>query len=294
MAHVVKSPPTNPQCMTLVLTPSHLRREVCNPNIFLPTQLIAHCIASPRNDRFLPSYGKSMFCHTCQTNQVPPLYPELFGLILNVPFPGVADEPSCKLPPSPRSSSLSILVHFPLNPPTQDPEYSTRLASLPSYRASVELRYPPVCADCLPAVEEEIRSRDHMARTSALGHWLKFSKGKGKERVANGDLYSSGKGKSRSTTVMGVKKVKRNVQIWLLRGGIWITALGVSLGVDVVGQVSSMEIYPPTPKLNVPFRLHLWLANIRRKCFALQSRPNSGDGVLSCRTHLESVGELCE
>jgi len=26
--------------------------------------------ASPRKDRFLPSYGKTVFCHTCQTNQV--------------------------------------------------------------------------------------------------------------------------------------------------------------------------------------------------------------------------------
>jgi hypothetical protein len=33
-------------------------------------QLNSSCTASPRNDRFLPSYGKTVFCNTCQTNQV--------------------------------------------------------------------------------------------------------------------------------------------------------------------------------------------------------------------------------
>ena len=33
-------------------------------------QLNSACTASPRKDRFLPSYGKTVFCNTCQTNQV--------------------------------------------------------------------------------------------------------------------------------------------------------------------------------------------------------------------------------
>lgn len=33
-------------------------------------QFTPNRVASPRKDRFLPSYGKTVFCHTCQTNQV--------------------------------------------------------------------------------------------------------------------------------------------------------------------------------------------------------------------------------
>lgn len=39
----------------------------------LQLKLTVGCPASPRKDRFLPSYGKTVFCHTCQTNQVCPI-----------------------------------------------------------------------------------------------------------------------------------------------------------------------------------------------------------------------------
>lgn len=71
-----------------------------------------------------------------------------------------------------------------------------------------------------------------MARTSALGHWLKSSKGKGKERVASGDSHTFRKGAG----VVGVKKAKRDGQIWIVRGSVWIAALGLSVGVDVAGK----------------------------------------------------------
>lgn len=163
--------------------------------------------ASPRKDRFLPSYGKAVFCHTCQTNQM---------LLTN------------------------LLANY--LPPPEDPEYSTRLASLSSYQSSVEVRYPPVCAKCLPAVEEEIRSRDHMARTSALGHWLKSSKGKGKQRVASGDAHAVGKAGGQETSVMGVKRSKTDGQIWVVRGGVWVAALGLSVSVDVAGSIFDWRI----------------------------------------------------
>ena len=70
-----------------------------------------------------------------------------------------------------------------------------------------------------------------MARTSALGHFLKSSKGKGKQRVASG-THVAGKVSGQETGVMGVKKVKRDGQIWMVRGGIWIVALGLSAGVN--------------------------------------------------------------
>ena len=150
-------------------------------------------------------------------------------------------------------SALFVDIH---SQHAQDPEYSARVASLPSYQASVEARYPPVCANCLPAVEEEIRSRDHMARTSALGHWLKSSRSKGKQRVASGDIYTAGKRGGQETGVMGVKKVKRDSKIWLVRGGIWIGALGLSIGVDLVGKSPVVEILPRFQEVHIisPYR----------------------------------------
>ena len=83
-----------------------------------------------------------------------------------------------------------------------------------------------------------------MARTSALGHWLKSSKGKGKQRMASGDVHVAGKGKGHETGVMGVKKVKRDGQIWMVRGGIWTAALGFSIAIDVAGKPFTEMINP--------------------------------------------------
>ena len=82
-----------------------------------------------------------------------------------------------------------------------------------------------------------------MARTSALGHWLKSSKGKGKERVASGDSHTVRKWSGRDTSVMGVKKVKRDGQIWILRGGVWSVSLLSSVGLDVAGQAFNFEVH---------------------------------------------------
>lgn len=75
-----------------------------------------------------------------------------------------------------------------------------------------------------------------MARTSALGYWLKSSKGKGKQNVASGSVHGAGKGGSQETGVIGVKKVRRDGQIWMVRGGVWTGALGLSVGVDLAGK----------------------------------------------------------
>ena len=81
-----------------------------------------------------------------------------------------------------------------------------------------------------------------MARTSALGHWLKSSKGKGKQRVASGGMHTARKGDGQETRVMGVKNVKRGGQIWMMRGGIWIGALGLSVGVALAGKPFAVGI----------------------------------------------------
>ena len=93
-----------------------------------------------------------------------------------------------------------------------------------------------------------------MARTSALGHWLKSSRGKGKQRAASGGTHAAGKDGSQETGVMGVKKVKRDGQIWIARGGIWIGALGLSVGVDLAGELLATEI--------IDFETHIPIGSI--------------------------------
>ncbi|KIK70775.1 hypothetical protein GYMLUDRAFT_32827 [Collybiopsis luxurians FD-317 M1] len=133
--------------------------------------------ASPSKDRIPTSFGNGPFCHNCQTNQ---------HLIVN------------------------LLSNY-LPPPTS-PEYEQRLEMLPQYRESLYVRYPPVCETCLPAVEDEIRKKDAMARTQALGGWLKETKGKARQRRV-------------SATLQEREKVSRELFAWRIRGFLWGTSL---------------------------------------------------------------------
>ncbi|KAI0639514.1 Ima1 N-terminal domain-containing protein [Trametes polyzona] len=147
--------------------------------------------ASPRKDRFLSAYGNTVFCHTCQTNQM---------LITNL---------------------LSNYL-----PPPEDPEYEKRLESLPEYRRSVEVRYPPICPNCLPAVEEEIRKRDQMARVRALGGALKSTRGTDSHRRS-------------PATQKERDKLERELRAWKVRGCLWVGSLVAA----VVGHSSIAASY---------------------------------------------------
>ncbi|KAI0651964.1 Ima1 N-terminal domain-containing protein [Trametes meyenii] len=137
--------------------------------------------ASPRKDRFPSTYGHTVFCHTCQTNQM---------LITNL---------------------LSNYL-----PTPDDPEYGKRLEFLPEYRRSVELRYPPICGNCLPAVEQEIHKRDHMARVRALGGALKTTRGTDSHRRS-------------SRTQKEKDKLERELGAWKVRGCLWVGCLAASI-----------------------------------------------------------------
>lgn len=97
---------------------------------------------------------------------------------------------------------------------------------LPEYRNSLHVRYPPVCEKCQPAVDEAIRAKDQMARTKALGGWLKQSKGKEKQRKVSG---SNKQGDNLAVELVA----------WRLRGCLWYATLILSLAGHTSGQVSS-------------------------------------------------------
>ena len=68
----------------------------------------------------------------------------------------------------------------------------------------------------MPAVEEEIRNRDHMARTRALGGWLKESKGKDYRRRVSGSI------KDRDHLTF-------EILAWRIRGALWVSSLVVAV-----------------------------------------------------------------
>ncbi|CAD6969254.1 unnamed protein product [Tilletia controversa] len=81
------------------------------------------------------------FCHTCLTNQ---------ALLMN------------------------MLANY--LPHEEDPTYQTALSSLPTYRASLLTRYPPVCEGCTPAVQTRLLHANNLAKQEAMRHFLARSR----------------------------------------------------------------------------------------------------------------------
>ncbi|KAI1788778.1 Ima1 N-terminal domain-containing protein [Ganoderma leucocontextum] len=137
--------------------------------------------ASPRKDRLPSTHGNTSFCHTCQTNQV---------LLQN------------------------LLANY--LPPPDDSDYEKRLELLPEYQRSIEIRYPPVCANCLPTIEQEIKKKDEMARVRALGSALRSTRGTDNRRRT-------------PATTKDREKLDRELWVWRIRGCLWAASVGCAL-----------------------------------------------------------------
>lgn len=169
--------------------------------------------ASPRKDRLLTTFGSAPFCSTCQSNQ---------RLI------------------------VSLLSSY-LPPSDDDPDYEPRLASFAAYKASMHARYPPVCERCAPLVEEEIRKKDVMARSNALGSWLNESKKKDTQRQV---LSMS----------VDRHKLNRELRWWAARGVLWVATLVGVVSVDVAGATGRLSI--PETSILIPSLTALVLLSI--------------------------------
>ena len=186
-------------------------------------------IASPRKDRLPSSYGSTLFCRTCQTNQM-----LIANLLSNyLPDPDVRTSLAVShlsvahVCPCGRCHTGATHVVLPL---PQHPEYEQRAAMFPEYKLSVEARYPPICADCAPAVEEEVRRRDNMARARALGGFLGASNPQ-RRQVAR--------------TQRERDKLVRQIMLWKVRGVLWLASLLSALGYHALGEgchCSSLQI----------------------------------------------------
>ena len=88
-------------------------------------------------------------------------------------------------------------------PPEDHPDYETYAAALPAYQAELEVKYPPVCADCEERVRARLQRNNYLAKTSALGGFLK------KRRMKDEYLV-------KWSLVMWIR-----FGIWLVRGALW-------------------------------------------------------------------------
>ena len=104
----------------------------------------------------------------------------------------------------------------------QDPDYEPRLVDFAAYKASIYARYPPVCEKCAPLVDDEIRKKDVVARSNALGSWLNESKKKDTRRQV-------------SVSNMDRHKLYRELRWWTARGFLWVVTLLVAVSADVAG-----------------------------------------------------------
>ncbi|WWC92208.1 uncharacterized protein L201_007162 [Kwoniella dendrophila CBS 6074] len=127
------------------------------------------------------SSSTSPFCHSCLANQT---------LIMN------------------------MLANY--LPDDDDPSYPMLYNELPNYIAKLQSRYPPVCRNCQPAVDEALRKSDHRAQvqawSSALDRGFKSTHGvKGSNDSRDG---SAG---------------RWEVIVWRIRGILWWIGLALSI-----------------------------------------------------------------
>lgn len=89
----------------------------------------------------MPLDPESLFCNTCQRNQ----------LLLN--------------------KTLAEYL-----PDEDDPDYDKYASSLDAYRVELEDRYPQVCQDCLPRVQDQIRAAGYAAKADNLRRMIDRSR----------------------------------------------------------------------------------------------------------------------
>lgn len=107
-----------------------------------PSAAFHYANAIPRSSSpVMPPEPESLFCNTCQRNQ----------LLLN--------------------KTLAEYL-----PDEDDPEYDKFASSLDAYRNELEDRYPQVCNNCLPRVQDQIRAAGYAAKADNLRRMIDRSR----------------------------------------------------------------------------------------------------------------------
>lgn len=85
--------------------------------------------------------------------------------------PGSPAPPFCDTCISNQTLLIKNLATF--LPPEDHPDYDTYAAALPAHKAELEVKYPQVCVDCEERVRARLQRNNYLAKTSALGGFLK-------------------------------------------------------------------------------------------------------------------------
>ncbi|KAG8965521.1 hypothetical protein FRC03_000431 [Tulasnella sp. 419] len=147
------------------------------------------------------------------------------------------------------TNNQTLQIHLLSNylPPRSDPTYQELHDQLPAYKASLDLRYPPLCPNCRPLVEEEIERKDHMAKTTALGGFLKQSRMKAQQRVrrrASQQLEQSQR-RFYNRWTLNI----RQLTVWRIQTVLWCLTTLSSLTCNIL-----FAVVPLRPNY-VPFRI---------------------------------------
>lgn len=118
-------------------------------------------VAKPSSSHLPTTSAASPFCHICQTNQT---------LIMNMLANYLPDE---QVSPHPTYLSRPHVHQLLIELIYQDPTYRILYNELPNYLEGVHTRYPPVCENCQPAVDEALRKANHRANVDAWGSALR-------------------------------------------------------------------------------------------------------------------------
>ncbi|ODO10597.1 hypothetical protein I350_01194 [Cryptococcus amylolentus CBS 6273] len=143
---------------------------------------------------------------------------------------------------------MNLLANY--LPDDDDPTYPQLSSNLPAYVQSLHSRYPPVCPNCQPGVDDILQKADQKAQMEAWGSALNRGKRKAIEEV------SPGAGVGHGTWDVG----KGDVFIWALRGVLWTWGIGQSLCTGVLLATSSHEFSRECLERSVPFAPRLSFA----------------------------------
>lgn len=137
-----------------------------------------HCLilaASQSGRHLAPSFALSPLCRTCKANQSLQLH-----LLASYPFDSDDDDNDD------HGDSSATRYH------EAESRTSPCAPPLDEYRRSLDTRYPSLCAECAPAVEQAIRRSDERGKGAALRYRLKQSQaGQEKKRDKRGGQANS-------------------------------------------------------------------------------------------------------
>ncbi|RPB17391.1 hypothetical protein P167DRAFT_541438 [Morchella conica CCBAS932] len=117
------------------------------------------------------------------------------------------EKPFCRTCVNNQRVVTDAIAAYPL-PPEDHPDYDEVVSvQFPKYRATLEERWPQVCARCAPRVNERIRTSNYQVKVASLGQML--ARTSGYEAAKKGGEEKGG-GKKRLETA-----------VWVARGAVW-------------------------------------------------------------------------